>query len=498
MEKKFEILNYNELPKKSSSKNKVFISWSEIKQGFIFKTIHIKYGYNEFEFIGKEHDDILFLRYNGEIFKTLTYIFIKGNIGKIIGSVTKDFKIKIGENVKDKDRNIIIVDKEYRKQKQKPDKQGRIYFKNEKWYKYTCNKCGWTEGWIPENNLLRGVGCSCCAGRTAVLGINTIWDTHKWLVDDFGLDEEFAKTNTCGVTRKGNFLCRDCGNIKKCSIVDVVRRKSIGCNCGDGFSYPSKIIHNILTQLNVKFQIEYSPDYLIRIENTKKSRKFSDFYLPDYKLVIEADGGLGHKGGKVHRYSKKTIEEYIEIDKWKDEQHKLHGIETIRIDCFESDVDYIKSNILRSKLSVLFDLSKIDWGQADLYAMKNNRAKEIWDYWNNRGETETTEDLIKLFGLSRSTILRYLKRGHDLNLCVYNKEEERRRTGEKIKASLGKRVEVFKDGISLGVFSSATEVERVSLELFKTQLNHSSISATIKNKQKTHKGFTFKYVENNE
>lgn len=146
-------------------------------------------------------------------------------------------------------------------------------------------------------------------------------------------------------------------------------------------------------------------------------------------------------------------------------------------------------------MSDIFDLSNINWIRADLYAIKNNRAKEIWDYWNNRGETETTEDLIKLFGLSRSTILRYLKRGHDLNLCVYNKEEERRRSGEKIKSSLGRRVEVFKYGTSLGVFNSLTEVERVSLKLFKTQLNHSSISATIKNKQRTHKGFTFKYVE---
>lgn len=497
MDKKFEILNYDELPKKNLSKNKVIISWNEIRQGFIFKTTHIKYGYNEFEFIRKEHDDILFLRYNGEIFKTLTYTFTKGNIGKIIGSVTKDFKIKIGENIKDKNRNIIIVDKEYRKQKQKPDKQGRIYFKNEKWYKYTCNVCSWTEGWIPENNLLRGVGCSCCANKTAVLGINTIWDTHKLLVDDFGLDEEFAKTNTHGIQRKGNFLCRDCGTIKKCSIVDVVRRKSIGCNCGDGFSYPSKIIHNILTQLNVKFQIEYSPNYLKREEYGRRSQKRSDFYIPSLNLVIEADGGLGHKGGVVHGKSKKTLEECIEIDRWKDEQHKLHGVETIRIDCCKSELEYIKNSILNSKLSDIFDLSNINWIQADLYAIKNNKAKEIWDYWNNRGETETTEDLIKLFGLSRSTILRYLKKGHDLNLCVYNKEEERRRSGEKIKSSLGRRVEVFKYGISLGVFNSLTEVERVSLRLFKTQLNHSSISATIKNKQRTHKGFTFKYVENN-
>lgn len=36
MDKKFEILNYDELPKKNLSKNKVIISWNEIRQGFIF------------------------------------------------------------------------------------------------------------------------------------------------------------------------------------------------------------------------------------------------------------------------------------------------------------------------------------------------------------------------------------------------------------------------------------------------------------------------------
>lgn len=485
----------DELPRwgKEGKGVKGTINWSE-SSGYIVKFI-----YNNIEGFVKilnydKENERLFIEYDNKSYDINATQFSNCGLGGILGKITKDFKYKIGTSFKDYNRDLIITDREHRPKKQKPDKKGRIYVKNEKWYKYTCNKCGWIEGWIPENNLKKGVNCSCCTNRTAVLGINTIYDTHKWLVDDFGLDGEFAKTHTCETVSKGEFTCKDCRSKKRCTIAKVINNKSIGCICGDGFSYPEKFMMNVLNQLDIEFQTQYSPNYLIRMEKEKRSRKFSDFYLSEHGLIIETDGGLGHKGGTIHGYSNKTLEECIEVDKWKDEQHKLHGIETIRINCFESDMEYIKNSILNSKLNEIFDLSKIDWNQADLYAIKSNKVKEVCEYWNNRGETETTEDLIKLFELSRTTILRYLKRGHKLNLCVYNKKEERRRAVKKIKTSLGKRIEVFKNGVSVGIFNSATEVERLSLELFKTQLNHSSISATIKKKQKTHKGFTFKYI----
>ena len=71
-------------------------------------------------------------------------------------------------------------------------------------------------------------------------------------------------------------------------------------------------MYNVLKQVGVRFETQYSPDYL--------KNKRSDFYLPEYRLVIEMDGELGHEGGITHSKSKRTLEELIAIDKWKDEQ----------------------------------------------------------------------------------------------------------------------------------------------------------------------------------
>lgn len=211
-------------------------------------------------------------------------------------------------------------------------------------------------------------------------------------------------------------------------VINLYYKKSIGCVCGDGFSYPEKFIYFILKQLGVEFKIQYSPDYLVRLENNKRSRKYSDFYLPDYNLVIEADGGMNHKGGKVHGHSKKTLEEYIEVDKWKDEQHKLHGVKTIRIDCKESNLEYIKENILNSELIKLFDLTKIDFIQVELYSIKNNKIKEACELKNNNSDLTTT-NIAKILDIDKTTVIKYLKIGNKYDWCNYDPKEEMRKSG---------------------------------------------------------------------
>ena len=64
-------------------------------------------------------------------------------------------------------------------------------------------------------------------------------------------------------------------------------------------------------QLGVEFEAQYNPEYFNDENNGKNIRRYSDFYIPSLNLIIETDGGLGHKGGKTHSKSNKTIEEYI-------------------------------------------------------------------------------------------------------------------------------------------------------------------------------------------
>ncbi len=486
-EKKFEILNYDELPKRDgigALKGKKVIDWGEIVEGFIFKTSHEDYGYNEFSFVGYKKDKHkLYLRYDDKEYNINTSSFIYGNIGKIIGRITKEFKVKINTTFKDNGRDLTIIGREY-----KTNKNGR----DDKWYKYKCNICDWSEGWIDECHLLKGIGCSCCCGRTAVLGINTIWDNQKHMVN-LGVSIEDAKTHTKCSDDKITVKCPDCEREKKIVISNIYSRKSIGCTCGDGYSYPEKFMTSVLTQLGVKFETQYSPKYLIK----DGSQKRSDFYIPSMKLIVEADGGLGHKGGKIHGKSNKTIEELINIDEWKDKQHLLNNIKTIRIDCSESDMEYIKNNILNSKLNELFDLSNIDWLKCEEYAINSNLTKVICDYWNNKKDDETTTDLTCVFGLSRTAINKYLKKGSKLGWCDYNPKEEQIKSSRRLNKN-GKQVEMFKDGQSLGIFESGHELSRQSENLFCVKLGQSAISQVCLGKKPQYKGFTFKYISKEE
>lgn len=417
------------------------------------------------------------VRYNGIEKDIQCGNFLKGQFGNILGLTTKDFKVEIGQVFKDDKRDLIITDRKIVTNDRGHRKD------NEKWYKYTCNKCGWTEGWVIEGTLLT-LECrsSCCGNKKTVLGINTIWDTDRWMCD-LGVSEEDAKAHTRGSNKKISVVCPDCKNKRYKKIKDIYAKKSIGCKCGDGASYPEKFMFNVLSQLNIKFETEYSPSYL--------DKKRSDFYIASMKLAIEVDGGLGHEGGIIHGKSDKTLNELVEIDRWKDKQHLLNGIETIRINCFKSDVEYIKDNILKSKLNELFDLSIVNWNDADLYAIKSNKVKEVCDYWNNKEEWETVTDLSDVFKCNRGTIVVYLKKGTKLGLCDYDGKEEFRKNNIK----KAKQVEIFKDSISLGAFESCSELERQSEELFGVKLFNGAISSVCLGKLKHYKGYFFKYIE---
>ena len=103
-----------------------------------------------------------------------------------------------------------------------------------------------------------------------------------------------------------------------------------------------------------------------------------------------------------------------------------------------------------------------------------------------------------LFKKSTTTIIKYLKIGAKLGWCNYDPKEESKKTVENnaklIEKICGKRVEIFKDGQSLGIFPSCHELERQSEKLFGVKLSFKKISAVCLGNEKQHKGYTFKYI----
>ena len=169
------------LPKKKY-KDKENIDWSNsigYKIRFIYEDIK-----DEFEII--EYDkkyQKLKIKYNDNEYCILIGNLKKCKLGNILNKHTYNFKIEIGQTFKDNKRDLIIIDRKY---KRKERKDGKI--ENKKWYKYHCNKCGFDCGkhyslkdkqykdelWIREDHLLHGVGCSCCENIIVVKNINDI------------------------------------------------------------------------------------------------------------------------------------------------------------------------------------------------------------------------------------------------------------------------------------------------------------------------------------
>lgn len=470
--KQYEI-SLNEIPTIKDGVNKGKIDWkSSINKHIYFLNENTKIIFNIVGYNQKQKK--LQIEYENNIHDIFISSLLDCRIGRIVGILPLDFKIKIGSTFNDNKRNITITDREYRP---RYDKNGKFKC-NDKWYKYTCNVCGWTEGWITESHLLNENdkrGCSCCHGNTVVKGINDIATTHPYLVKYFKNIED-TYTHTYSSNKEVWFRCLDCGCEKKIKI-NTLYYRGLSCNkCGDGISLPNKTMYNVLKQLQIHFILEYSPKWI--------NRKRYDFYIPSLNLIIEMDGGWHLQDNKM---SGQSSEESKAIDNYKDEQAKLNGIEVIRIDCdYGSDysrLEYVKQNILNSKLNKLFDLSVINWHDIEKLVM-TNIIKIACEHKKNNPDLTTTQ-IGKLMGFSRNTMVIWLKQGDKLDWCHYDANEERLKNGKK-------RIRIFKNEICLGLFNSIKELSLKSKQKFNIELNKDCISRAV-NKNKQYKGFYFEF-----
>lgn len=433
----------------------------------------------EIEILAYNKKSEITAKYNDTIFDIKTDNLLNCKLGKKLNKITRDFRFDILLEVKTNNRDLVIVDREYRIKSSKRKKQYKKY------YKYICNKCGYS-GWILESNLINECGCACCTNKVAVLGINTIYDTDPWMME-LGVSEEVAKRYTRGSGKKVEVTCPDCGNKKEMRLSTIYDRKSICCTCGDSFSYPEKFMSSILKQLNVEYVTQLSKTTFDWCDKYRY-----DFYIPSLNMIIETHGMQHYE--ESGRKSARTLQEEQRNDKLKRELALYNGIKHyIIVDCKYSDSQYIKNSILNSKLNELFDLSNIDWLKCEEFALKN-LVKEVCEYWNQKEEWETTTNLSLLFNIHDVTIRKYLERGTRLKWCSYDPKKEVKKVASKSGKLNSKQVEIFKDDVSLGVFDSVAELERQSEELFGVKLIQSGISQVCLGIKEKYKNFKFKYI----
>ena len=348
-----------------------------------------------------KHIDLL-LKYNNKIAKISSYNLMHNNLKRLMdkfhGDYVFGFRYGINENISDSKRNMTII-KRYK----------RGVFNNKIVYGYICNKCGYSQGVITQDALMMGKGCSCCNNKIVVEGINDIPTTAEWMIKFFQKGKEEAKKYTKCSSKCLYFVCPDCGVVrnKRISINRLYKTHSIGCGCGDGYSYPEKVMFNILKTLDIDFVYQFSPKWAQGFKGSKRAAIY-DFAIPSMNLIIEMDGGIGH-GKYVFPKSIRTIQETKDKDDWKDCQAKNNGYEVIRIESDFSNIEYLKANILNFVLSKYFSFDNLGWAEIDKKSAKNI-VKEICSFYNDK--QGSVKQLSSHFNISISTVRKYLKKGN--------------------------------------------------------------------------------------
>lgn len=359
------------------------------------------------------------------------------------------------------------------KNKKRPDK---IFKSSTTLYLWNCFNCN-GEYTMSVNQRTEGeANCPYCAGRRVLIGYNDLWTTHPEIAQML-VNIQDGYEITAGSGKKKKFKCSDCGYIfGDKTVSDIVNQGIICKRCGDGFSFPEKVLFNVLYQLGIDFQTQK--------KFTWSNGKKYDFYIPEKNMIIETHGAQHYYGG-FERGKGRSLEEEIVNDILKEKLANENCIEEyIILDCRHSDLNYIKNSVYSSQISIYFDLKTIDWIRCYEYSCKS-LVKESSALWNNG--IKNTFEIGKILNVYRSTIIKYLKQGAEIGWCSYNARDEFlksvRNNNKKAIVQLTKDTKIVKEWESIAEASNNLNI------------GASHISGVCLNKRITAGGFKWMYLK---
>lgn len=448
-----------------SRNGKMGVDWSsEVGKSLEFYYFGIR-DYVHTTGFDKDTNRIKFI-YNDREFDMYVGHFKACKLGRVLGKFTPEYLYDVGDIVNE---TSLILE--------------RVTTNDSKHNKAYMVKC-LIDGYISpkpirEDSIKNGRKCPVCDNQVIVRGINDVATTHPHLVKYF-VNVNDAYTNSYAARKKISIKCLDCGCVKKVAMYSFSAIGYVPCDkCGDGVSYPEKVMFSILDQLHLDFTPEYSPSWA-------NGRRY-DFYVPSKRLIIEMDGGLGH--GKENNMTNISSEESLAIDKIKDGLANKNRINVVRIDCTKSEIEYIKNNISNSTLSEVFNIENIDWELANKEALCS-RVKKACDLWNNG--IKSTSRIAEILNIARTTACNYLKKGAFVGMCSYTTEDGRYYS-YKLNRN-GKPLDVILNGEILKTYKSCADVERNSISDFGVFLNKSNVAAVANGKRNIYKGYVFRYI----
>lgn len=195
--------------------------------------------------------------------------------------------------------------------------------------KVKCKLCGNVWEMLP-GNILRGKGCSICAGIKQKTNDEFINELYVINPDILPL------TSYKRAQEKIMCKCLVCGNIWWVKPTHLLGGH--GCNKCKCYSTGERMISNILNYYHIFYIPQYTFDDLVSNKNGKLSY---DFYLPNHNLLIEYQGAQHYKAsGYLGGEDKFKIQQ--EHDKLKREYAQKHNINLLEI----SYKDNVKEKLL--------------------------------------------------------------------------------------------------------------------------------------------------------
>lgn len=263
---------------------------------------------------------------------------------------------------------------------------------------------------LKNNPIYKANGkyCAFCLGKNNSIikkGYNDLATTASWMME-YLKDKEDGYRYTKRSNKKIIFKCPECGEEYERTI-DNVFRIGFSCSiCNDNITTPNKFIRALMKQLPVEnLDFEYTSYW-------------TDIYIYDCyfeyknkKYIVEMDGGMHYASAFGN-----NLEDIKRKDIIKDKLAKENGIILIRIECKNSDLDYIINNCKKSLLNNIFDFKMVDWDLVK-HDTSKNIIKEVCLYKKHNNEADINK-LCQVFHLSKATIIKYLKIGMESKLLT--------------------------------------------------------------------------------
>ena len=471
------IFDFSSLPHKNDR-----VLWKDSK-GFTFN-FQYNYTTGEIEIVNvkiKSSHCYLTLKYQNRL-REVNYTVLKnGSIKSFICNKPvqeRHFKpkYKIGDVIETEKTNYKIVGYSIKVPKNQKQTRRNLY------YQAQCLKCGHINS--KKHDAIKRTDCVCCTGRTLVPGINDITSTHPWMIPYFQGGIKEAKNYTKGSTKKIVPKCPYCGRIYDKSIIVSQLRLMHGfsCGCSDGISYPEKFIYSLLTQLKINFIRQATTSHV----GFDTQHKLYDFYIKDYSCIIETNGTQHYKTIGVDYW--RSLEEEQANDMIKKQIADKNGIKHyIFINCYESNITWIKNSIMDSVLPTLFDFSEndIDWKKCAEFATSNFVKRICLDFHNN---FPSMKHLQEKYNIASTTLRDYLRKGTELGWCYYDSNI----------STCSKPIKVMKDGKTIFYSPSIYKIRELFPTYCNTKADINEVYKNLHGEIDTYKCYVFEIITNPE